>query len=131
MVQGIELAVCVCVCVCVCALRVTQLCLSICHPMDCSPPGSSVHALLQVVILELVPVPSSRGIFLTHGSNLSLLHLRQILYCLIPRGAPRMLSISTRSGGTVTRTKERKNTEDCGQKFPVREEQGRMRVMVS
>ena len=92
MVQGIELAMCVCVCVCVCAraraLRVTQLCLSLCHPMDYSPPGSSLHVLLQVGILEWVPVPSSRGIFLTHGSNLSLLHLRQILYCLIPQGSP-------------------------------------------
>ena len=31
--------VCVCVCVCVC----TQLCSTLCDPMDCSPPGSSVH----------------------------------------------------------------------------------------
>lgn len=37
-----------------------------------------------------------------------------------------VLSISTKSGGTVTRTKERKNTEYRGQKFQVREEQGRM-----
>lgn len=43
-----------------------------------------------------------------------------------PREAPRVLSVSTKSGGTVTGTKERKNTEDCGQEFQVREEQGRM-----
>ena len=59
--------------------------LTVCHPMECSPPGSSVygdspgkntgmgcHALLQ-------------GIFLTQESNpclLCLLHCRQILYCL-------------------------------------------------
>ena len=56
---------------CLCA----QPCLTLCHPMDCSPPGSSVHgdspdkntgagchALLQ-------------GIFPTQGTNLHLFHL--------------------------------------------------------
>ena len=31
--------------------------------MDCNPPGSSVHGILQVKILELVAMPSSRGSF--------------------------------------------------------------------
>ena len=30
-------------------------------PMDCSPPGSSVHGILQAKILEWVAMPSSRG----------------------------------------------------------------------
>ena len=30
-------------------------------PLDCSPPGSSVHGILQARILEWVAVPSSRG----------------------------------------------------------------------
>ena len=30
-------------------------------PMDCSPPGSSVHGMLQAGTLEWVAVPSSRG----------------------------------------------------------------------
>ena len=30
-------------------------------PMDCSPPGSSVHGILQARILEWVATPSSRG----------------------------------------------------------------------
>ena len=30
-------------------------------PMDCSPPGCSVHGILQVRILEWVAMPSSRG----------------------------------------------------------------------
>ena len=30
-------------------------------PMDCSPPGSSVHGILQARILEWVAMPSSRG----------------------------------------------------------------------
>ena len=31
------------------------------HPMDCSPPGSSVHGILQARILEWVAIPFSRG----------------------------------------------------------------------
>ena len=37
---------------------VTQLCLTLFDPMDCSPPGSSVHGILQARILEWVAVPS-------------------------------------------------------------------------
>ena len=51
-------------------------------PMDCSPPGSSVHGILQARILEWVAMPFSKGIFLTQGSNLGLQDCRQILYCL-------------------------------------------------
>ena len=38
-----------------------QLCLTLCDPMDCSPPGSSVHGILQARILEWVAISSSRG----------------------------------------------------------------------
>ena len=38
-----------------------QSCLTLCDPMDCSPPGSSVHAIFQARILEWVAMPSSRG----------------------------------------------------------------------
>ena len=38
-----------------------QLCLSLCDPMDCSCPGSSVNGILQARILEWVAKPSSRG----------------------------------------------------------------------
>ena len=40
---------------------VAQLCLTLCNSMDCSPPGSSVHGLLQARILEWVAIPFSRG----------------------------------------------------------------------
>ena len=66
---------------------VTQLCLTLCDPMDCSTPGSSVrgdslgkntgvrcHALLQ-------------GIFPTQELNWGLLHCRQILYQLSYQGS--------------------------------------------
>ena len=35
--------------------------LDFCDPMDCSPPGSSVHRNLQARILEWVAMPSFRG----------------------------------------------------------------------
>ena len=38
---------------------VTQLCPSLCNPEDCSPPGSSVHGILQARILEGVAISSS------------------------------------------------------------------------
>ena len=70
---------------------VTQSCLTLCDPMDCSLPGSSVngdspgkntgvgcHALLQ-------------GIFPTQELNPALSHCRQILYQLNHQGSPRIL----------------------------------------
>jgi len=38
-----------------------QSSLTLCHPMDCSPPCSSVHGILQARILEWVAMPCSRG----------------------------------------------------------------------
>ena len=40
---------------------VAQLCLTLCDPMDCSLPGSSVHGILQARILERVVISCSRG----------------------------------------------------------------------
>ena len=42
-----------CVCVCV---PVTQLCPTLCDPMDCSLVGSSVHRIFQARILEWVAI---------------------------------------------------------------------------
>ena len=39
---------------------VTQSCLTLCNPMDCSPPGSSVHGILLARLLEWVTISSSR-----------------------------------------------------------------------
>ena len=41
-----------------CKMLVTQLCLTLCDPMDCSPPGFSVHGLLQERILGGLLFPS-------------------------------------------------------------------------
>ena len=40
-----------------------QLCLTLCNSIDCSPPSSSVHGILQARILEWVDMPSSRRSF--------------------------------------------------------------------
>ena len=42
-------------------IEAAQLCPTLCDPMDCSPPGSSVHGILQARILEWVTIPFSRG----------------------------------------------------------------------
>ena len=38
-----------------------QSCLTLCDPMDCSPPESSVHGISQARILEWVAISFSRG----------------------------------------------------------------------
>ena len=40
---------------------VSQSCPTLCDPMDCYPPGSSVNGILQVRVLEWVAMPFSRG----------------------------------------------------------------------
>ena len=44
-----------------CIILLSQLCPTLCNPVDCSPPGSSVHGILQARILEWVAIPLSRG----------------------------------------------------------------------
>ena len=57
--------------VCVCVLSHFSH-VWLCNPMDCSPPGSSVHGILQARILEWNTCPP-QGIFPTQGSNPHLL----------------------------------------------------------
>ena len=64
---------------------VSQLCPTLCNPMDCSLPGSSVHGILQARILGYHSL--LQGIFPTKGLNPGLLHCRQILYHLSHQGS--------------------------------------------
>ena len=41
--------------------EVTQLCPTLCKPMDCSLPGSSVHGIFQARLLEWVAIAFSQG----------------------------------------------------------------------
>ena len=77
--------------------EVAQLCLTLCDPMDCSLPGSSVHGILQARILQWVAI-SSPGIYLTQGLN-SDPHCRQTLLPSEPEGNPE-------NQGTVTERRE-------------------------
>ena len=43
-------------------LKSLQSCLTLCNPVDSSPPGSSVHRILQARILEWVAVSFSKDI---------------------------------------------------------------------
>ena len=59
--------------------EVAQSCPTLCDPMDCSLPGSSLHGILQARVLEWVAIFLLQGIFPTQGSNLGLPHSRQML----------------------------------------------------
>ena len=75
---GIPLPKELCVYVCMCVLSHV---LTFCNPMDCSPPGSSVHGIIQARIREWVTMPSSRDL-LDRRIKLSCISCigRQILY---------------------------------------------------
>ena len=55
------LGVCVCVCMCMWCCLVAESFSTLCDPMDCSPPGSSVHGILQTRILERVAISFCLG----------------------------------------------------------------------
>ena len=60
-----------------------QLCLTLCDPMDCSPPGSSVHGIPQARALEWVA-----GWDLPDPGVLQLLHWQAGSFPLAPPGKP-------------------------------------------
>ena len=60
-------------------------------PMDCSPPGSSVHGILQARILKWVADPFSRGSSQPRDGTQVSCHHRRILYHLNHQGSPRIL----------------------------------------
>ena len=51
--------------------EVTQLCPTLCDPVDCSLPGSSVHGILQARILEWVTISFSRGSYISLNPHYS------------------------------------------------------------
>ena len=58
----------------VCRWLVANSCPSLCDPVDCSMPDSSVHGISQARILEWVAISFSRGSPTPQGWNLCLLH---------------------------------------------------------
>ena len=72
--------------------------LTLCNPIDCGQPGSSVHGSLQTRIVESVVTPSSREIFPTQGFNqclLYLLHFQMPSLPLAPPGKPIIIRLNT------------------------------------
>ena len=67
---------------------VAQLCPTLCDPMDCSPPGSFVHADSLSKNTGVGCHALLQGIFPTQGSNPGLPNCRQILYHLSHQGSP-------------------------------------------
>ena len=61
---------------------------TLCDPMDCSLPGSSVHGIFQAIVLEWIAISFSRGSSWPRGSNPGLPHCRQKLYCLSHQRSP-------------------------------------------
>ena len=82
-----------------------QSCATLCDPMDCNPPGSSVHGISQGKILERVAEPSSRDV--PHSgikpTPLCLLRWQSGSLLLVPPGNPRVAlnntNVSYSSGG--------------------------------
>ena len=76
----------------------TIACLTLCDPMDCSPPHSSVHGIFQARVLEWVAISFSRGSSQPRDRTwLGLPHGRQTLYHLSHQGSlpakPRELEV--------------------------------------
>ena len=69
-----------------CVCLVAQLCLTLCNPMHCSPPGSSVHG--EPKNTGVGSLCLLQGICLTQELNQSLLHCRWTLYQLSLQGKP-------------------------------------------
>ena len=72
---------------CMCA-KSLQSCLTLCDPMDCSPPGSSVHGDSPGKSTRVYFHALLQGIFPTHGSNTWLfffLIFLLVIYCLLNR----------------------------------------------
>ena len=47
--------------------RVTRSCLTLSDPMDCSPPGSSIHGIFQARVLEWGAIAFSPMDYTVHG----------------------------------------------------------------
>ena len=59
--------------------KITQSCLTLCHPMDCSLPGSSIQGIFPGKNIGVGCHFLLQGIFPTQESNPSLLHCRQMI----------------------------------------------------
>ena len=89
-------------------------------PMDCSPPGSSVHGILQASIWECAAIPFSRGSSQPRDRTQVSCIGRQILYCLSHKGkaaeAPGMKGVSKSS--SAPRSRRAQGQPSATERFP-------------
>ena len=74
--------------------KLLQSCLTLCDPIDCSPPGSSVHGISQARTLEWISFPFSKGSSPPRDQT-QVSYCRWILYQLNHQGSP-FISITHR-----------------------------------
>ena len=110
--QAYGMSVCVCVCVCVLSCHI------LCHPMDCSPAGSTVHGIFQERILEWVPFSPPRGLPNPGIELESLMHpaLASKFFTTVPPGKPRVCSIISHSWPQRT-TMKMHSVQDLSQRL--------------
>ena len=90
--------------VCVLPAKSFQLCPTLCDPMDCSPPGSSVHRISQARILEWVAISSSRGASRPRALSQSLVSHALSGGFFLPLGSPGKTLWSCGGGGLVAKS---------------------------
>ena len=78
---------------CVYCCSVAQSCLTLCDPMECSPPGSSVHGIFQARTLEWFAISSSRGSSWPRNWNQVSCIGRWILYLWVTQKVLSLVSI--------------------------------------
>ena len=71
---------------------VAQMCLTLCDPMDCSPPGSSVHEIFLARILEWVAISSSRGSFSSRDRTSCVYCIAREFFTAESLGKPSLIS---------------------------------------
>ena len=84
---------------------VTQLCPTLGDPMDCSPPGFSVHGDSPGKNTGIGCPALLQGIVPTQGSNSGLPLCRQILYHLSHQGSPQIAKMKKRIGKHIVQLK--------------------------
>ena len=85
---------------------VTQLCLTLRDPMDCSPPHSSVHGILQARRLKWVAIPFSRGSSWPRDWTW-VSHIAGTFFTVSHQGSPSWERLATKLRCTVERLTER------------------------
>ena len=74
-----------------CMCLITQSCSTLCDPMECNLPGTSVHGDSSGKNTRMGCHALLQGIFPIQGSNPGIQHCRWILYHLSHEGSPRIL----------------------------------------